>query len=354
LASSARCGILPTSRRGEGGGETATAGPRQSQRRSRGSGRARLAALVAALAVAVGLAFASGQDGRTHGPNSGAGSPARHNAPPPRDANPYGAALAPAARRVHARFNKPPAGALLFDLRTGSVLWERHPTTPRPIASVTKMMTALLVVEREPPTATARITRAALHYQGSGVGLLPRGKRVSVTPLLYGLLLPSGNDAARVLAQNVGGTIPRFVRLMNERARQLGLTCTHFVGPDGYSDGNRSCPRDLARLAAAVMREPRLRKIVSTSYAVFRFPIKGRKLYLAGHNPLDLRRYRGWTGIKTGYTPGAGECFVGTARRGSVALGVVLLRSPDAGRQAVKLLDRGFAAIRRPLGAHLG
>jgi D-alanyl-D-alanine carboxypeptidase len=298
---------------------------------------------------------ATGQDGRTHGASAGGGgAPPRHVAPPPRDADPYGTALAPAARRVHARFNKPPRGALLFDLRNGQVLWELYPSTPRPIASVTKMMTALVVVEREPPTATARITRAALHYQGSGVGLLPRGKRVSVTPLLYGLLLPSGNDAARVLAQNVGGTIPRFVRLMNERARQLGLTCTHFVGPDGYSDANRSCPRDLARLAAAVMREPRLRRIVGTPYASFPFPIKGHELYLAGHNPLDLRRYHGWTGIKTGYTPVAGECFVGTARRRGVALGVVLLHSPDAGVQAIKLLDRGFAAMRRPLGAQLG
>ena len=296
---------------------------------------------------------ATGQDGRTLS-GAGGGVPARHAASPPRDTDPYGAALAPVGRRVHARFNKPPAGALLFDLRNGRVLWERLPATPRPIASVTKMMTALIVVEREPPTATARITRAALHYQGSGVGLLPRGKRVGVTPLLYGLLLPSGNDAARVLAQNVGGTIPRFVRLMNERARQLGLTCTHYVGPDGYSDANHSCPRDLARLAAAVMREPRLRTIVRTSYAAFPFPIKGHKLYLAGHNPLDLNRYRGWTGIKTGYTPRAGECFVGTAQRGSVALGVVLLHSPDAGRQAIKLLDRGFAAMRRPLGAQLG
>ena len=295
---------------------------------------------------------ATGQDGRTL--RGGGGVPARHAASPPRDTDPYGVALAPVGRRVHARFNKPPAGALLFDLRNGRVLWERQPATPRPIASVTKMMTALIVVEREPPSATARITRAALHYQGSGVGLLPRGKRVGVTPLLYGLLLPSGNDAARVLAQNVGGTIPRFVRLMNERARQLGLTCTHYVGPDGYSDANHSCPRDLARLAAAVMREPRLRTIVRTSYAAFPFPIKGHKLYLAGHNPLDLNRYRGWTGIKTGYTPRAGECFVGTAQRGRVALGVVLLHSPDAGRQAIKLLDRGFAAMRRPLGAQLG
>jgi D-alanyl-D-alanine carboxypeptidase len=289
-----------------------------------------------------------------HGGGHASASPPRHAPPSPRNTDPYGAALAPPARRVRARFNKPPAGALLFDLRNGRVLWGLQPTTPRPIASVTKMMTALIVVEREPPTATAFITRAALRYQGSGVGLLPPGKRVNVTPLLYGLLLPSGNDAARVLAQNVGRTIPGFVRLMNERARQLGLTCTHFVGPDGYSDANRSCPRDLARLAAAVMREPRLQRIVSSSFAAFPFPIKGRKLYLAGHNPLDLLRYRGWTGIKTGYTPGAGECFVGTARRGSVALGVVLLHSPDAGGQAVKLLDRGFEAASRPLGARLG
>jgi D-alanyl-D-alanine carboxypeptidase len=296
---------------------------------------------------------ATGQDGRSRA-GSGVSPPARHSPSPARDTNPYGTALAPAARRVHARFNHPPRGALLFDLRNGRVLWELQPTTPRPIASVTKMMTALIVVEREPPTATAHVTRAALRYQGSGVGLLPNGRRVGVTPLLYGLMLPSGNDAARVLAQNVGGTIPRFVRLMNERARQLGLTCTHFVGPDGYSDANRSCPRDLARLAGAVMREPRLRTIVGSSFATFPFPIKGHKLYLAGHNPLDLLRYRGWTGIKTGYTPVAGECFVGTARRGGVALGVVLLHSSDAGAQAIKLLDRGFAAMRQPLGAPLG
>ena len=311
---------------------------------------------MALVALGVGLLLATGQDAHPHraAPTGSTPSVGHTAAPPVADANPYASALAPPAHRVHARFNKPPRGALLFDLRSGQVLWQRDATTPRPIASVTKMMTALLVVEREPPTATAYISRAALRYQGSGVGLLPRGRRVGVTPLLYGLLLPSGNDAARVLAQNVGGTIPRFVRLMNERAHQLGLTCTHFVGPDGYNDANTSCPRDLARLGDAVIREPRLRRIVRTPFAVFRFPIKGHKLYLAGHNPLDLRRYAGWTGIKTGYTPRAGECFVGTAQRGRTALGVVLLNSPDAGQQASKLLDRGFAAMRRPLSAQVG
>jgi D-alanyl-D-alanine carboxypeptidase (penicillin-binding protein 5/6) len=173
--------------------------------------------------------------------------------------------------------------------------------------------------------------------------------------LLYGLMLPSGNDAARVLAQDVGhGSVPAFVATMNERARQLGLTCTHFVGPDGYDDANRACPRDLARLGRAVLREPLLRRVVGTPYATFRFPIKGHKLYLAGHNPLYRLNYRGWTGIKTGYSPAAGECFVGTARRGRTRLGVVLLDSPNAGAQAVKLLDRGFAAERRPVFAPLG
>jgi serine-type D-Ala-D-Ala carboxypeptidase (penicillin-binding protein 5/6) len=310
--------------------------------------------LIVLAAVGVGLVVATGQDGRTHPPVASSTATPNHRPALPRDANPYGVALAPAAHRVHARFNHPPAGGLLFDLRSGQVLWSLNPTAVHPIASVTKMMTALLVVEREPPTATARITRAALRYQGSGVGLLPRGRRVNITPLLYGLLLPSGNDAARVLAQNVGGTIPRFVRMMNTRARQLGLTCTHYVGPDGYSDFNQSCPRDLARLAAAVMREPRLRRIVRTSFASFPFPIKGHKLYLAGHNPLDLLHYSGWTGIKTGYTPRAGECFVGTAQRGRLALGVVVLNSPDSGRQAIKLLDRGFEAMRRPLSAQVG
>lgn len=318
-------------------------------RRRRRLGLVRLLALVVILAVGVALLRAGGQDGTRHvraqaAPGSSAGAPA-----PKKHQDPYATAPAPPGQRVNPRFVKPPRGGLLFDLSSGRVLWERRPTQPRSIASVTKMMTALLVAEREPASAQPLITRAALRYQGSGVGQLPRGKRVGVLPLLYGLMLPSGNDAARVLAQDMGrGSIPAFVASMNQRARQLGLPCTRFVGPDGYDDANRSCPRDLARLARAVMREPLLRKVVGTPYIAFRFPIKGRKLYLAGHNPLYRLRYRGWTGIKTGYTPAAGECFVGTARRGRTQLGVVLLDSPNAGTQAVKLLDRGFATVRRP------
>jgi D-alanyl-D-alanine carboxypeptidase len=174
--------------------------------------------------------------------------------------------------------------------------------------------------------------------------VLPKGKSVGISAMLYGLLLPSGNDAAIALAQRAaGGSVRRFVGLMNARARGMGLTCTHFSTPSGYRDaGNYSCAADLAAIGRAVLRTPRLARIVRARSAVRRFPIKGGRLYLSNHNPLLQTRYRGTTGIKTGYTDAAGRCLVATARRGPVRLGVVLLRSPDPARQARRLLDLGF------------
>jgi serine-type D-Ala-D-Ala carboxypeptidase (penicillin-binding protein 5/6) len=247
---------------------------------------------------------------------------------------------------VRVRFKHPPRSGLLFDLDTGRVLWRRDPTRIVPIASLTKMMTALLIADRVPRGARARITKEAVNFQGSGVGLLPRGQRIGVETLLYGLLLPSGNDAAIALAQRAaGGSVRRFVRAMNARARRMGLECTRYSSPSGFVDaGNHSCASDLAALARAVLREPRLARIVRRRSAVLPFPIKGGKLYLYNNNPLLRTGYRGTTGLKTGYTQAAGRCLVATVHRGTVRLGVVLLRSPDPGRQAVRLLDKGFAA----------
>jgi serine-type D-Ala-D-Ala carboxypeptidase (penicillin-binding protein 5/6) len=249
---------------------------------------------------------------------------------------------------VRIRFHKPPRSGLLFDIDTGRVLWRRDPTKVLPIASLTKMMTALLVAQRVPEGAHVPITREALRYTGSGVGVLPRGKRIGVNTMLYGLLLPSGNDAAIALAQRAaGGNVRRFVKLMNARAKAMGLLCTRYASPSGIVDrGNHSCAGDLAAIARAVLREPRLAHIVRARQVVLRFPIKGGKLYLYNNNPLLRMGYRGTTGMKTGYTDAAGRCLVATARRGPVRLGVVLLHSPDPGTQARKLLDRGFAAAR--------
>ncbi len=249
---------------------------------------------------------------------------------------------------MRVEFKRAPRAGLLFDLNTGRVLWRRQPTRVLPIASLTKMMTALLVVERVPRHGRVRITPETLHYRGSGVGLLPRGKLIGVEKMLHGLLLVSGNDAAIALAQRAaGGSERRFVRMMNRRARAMGLTCTRFSTPSGIRDaGNHSCAGDLAALGRAVLQSPRLARIVGRRKAVLPFPVAGGKLYLYNTNPLLHDGYRGTTGVKTGYTEAAGRCLVATARRGARRLGVVLLDSPDPGRQARRLLDRGFATNR--------
>lgn len=244
---------------------------------------------------------------------------------------------------VRVPFRKPPRAGLMFDLDTGRVLWRRNPTRLLPIASLTKMMTALIVAERVPRGSKVRVTREALKYKGSGVGVLPKNKWIGVETMLHGLLLPSGNDAAIALAQRAARTVPRFVRLMNRKARELGLACTRFSSPDGFRDrGNHSCAADLAALARAVLRKPRLARIVRRREAVLPFPIKGGKLYLYNNNPLLRQGYRGTTGLKTGYTDKAGRCLVATVRRGKVRLGVVMLHSRDPGKQAKQLLRRGF------------
>jgi D-alanyl-D-alanine carboxypeptidase len=243
-------------------------------------------------------------------------------------------------------FKHPPASGLMFDVDTGRVLWRHRATRVLPIASLTKMMTALIVVDTLRDSNRAKITKEVLAYTGSGVGLLPRGKRILVRTLRYGLLLPSGNDAAIALALRAAGSQQRFVGLMNQRAEEMGLVCTRFSSVSGIKDaGNHSCAPDLAALARAVLRTPRLAKIVRTRSAALPFPIKGGKLYLYNNNPLLRSGYQGTTGVKTGYTDAAGRCLVATVRRGRIRLGVVLLDSIDPGRQAERLLDRGFAKV---------
>jgi serine-type D-Ala-D-Ala carboxypeptidase (penicillin-binding protein 5/6) len=243
----------------------------------------------------------------------------------------------------HIRMRKPPRGALLFDVGTGEVLWRLRPLTAYPIASLTKIMTALVVTERGKPDEPVRITRAALRYQGSGLGVLPKGRRVRLETLLNGLLLVSGNDAAIALAHHVSGDERRFVGLMNQEALRLGLRCTHFADPHGLSAGDRSCPRDLAVLTRLAMANRRIARVVRRRQVSFHFPIKGGRLFLSGHNPLIRAGYRGAIGLKTGYTAKAGRCLVGVARRGGRTLGVVLLHSPNPLKHAAALLNEGFA-----------
>jgi serine-type D-Ala-D-Ala carboxypeptidase (penicillin-binding protein 5/6) len=135
--------------------------------------------------------------------------------------------------------------------------------------------------------------------------------------------------------------------MMNERARQLGLSCTHYTSPHGFWDaGNHSCAADLATLARADLHLRRIRRVTRRDRAIVKFPIKGGRLFLYNNNPLIRGGYAGVTGLKTGYTDRAGHSIVATAKRGKLELGVVLLHAYNIGDQSQKLLDRGFHALR--------
>jgi D-alanyl-D-alanine carboxypeptidase len=239
-------------------------------------------------------------------------------------------------------FHHPPRAGLLFDIDTGRVLWSIDPTAVLPVASLTKMMSALLVARSLSPDAWVRISHRAVDAAGSKVGVLPAGRYVRMRTLLYGLLLPSGNDAAVALAERVAGSVGAFVARMNREARRLHLGCTHFVSPDGLEDANRSCAADLARLARLDLSQPLIARVAASASAVEPLPIRGGRVWLYNNNPLLRYGYPGAIGLKTGETEAAGLCLVGAARRGGVRLGVVLLHSPSLGHQAEALLDRGF------------
>jgi D-alanyl-D-alanine carboxypeptidase (penicillin-binding protein 5/6) len=330
--------------------DTATSRARREAKEARRRRRARrrLALLTVSLAVLILLSVLAarvGDDPSTSGrPDPQTTQPSRGQevlGPLPSDidvADPTDAFTVP--------FKRPPRAGIVVNVDTGEVLWRRNPERVVPIASLTKMMTALVTVEELEPDDKARITPAVLRYTGSGVGVLPKGKRVMIEPLLHGLMLASGNDAARALAFRAAGSISGMVRKMNTKAAELGLRCTRFAGVEGLSARNRSCAIDLVALARHVLRKRRVARIVRRRRSILPFPIKGGKLYLYNHNPLIRAGYRGTLGIKTGWTDEAGRCIVAAVRRRGTTLVAVVLDSKDPGKQARQLLDRGFRAIR--------
>ena len=234
---------------------------------------------------------------------------------------------------------KAPA-AIVIDASTGQILWSKRAHMRRPIASTTKIMTALVAMEHLRPTDIVRVTRKAARVPyGEG---LRAGERVPVWKLYYGLLLASANDTAVALAEAAGGTRERFLRLMNEKARALGLRHTHYRSASGLIDeGNYSTVRDLAMLTRHALRLPRFREIVATKHKrVWWKPPTHAKLY-ENHNKL-LWRYRGADGVKTGWTRAAGRCLVASATRNGIQLITVVLDSPDHYRDTIHLLDYGF------------
>jgi len=235
--------------------------------------------------------------------------------------------------------------AMVVNLATGRVLYEKHPDQRRPIASIAKIMTALVVLRHSSLDGMVRVTKRATRTDPINLGL-KAGERISVRDLLYGLLLRSGNDTAMALAQHVSRTVPKFLALMDRTAHSLGATDTHFASPNGLNDHGYSTVTDVARIAMAAMDDPTFRRIVATRTYHVPGP-KHQVHHLKNLNEM-LFTYPHATGIKTGYTEAAGNCVVESASRGSLELVVVVLHDDprtdwrDAYRDASRLLNYGF------------
>jgi D-alanyl-D-alanine carboxypeptidase (penicillin-binding protein 5/6) len=239
------------------------------------------------------------------------------------------------------------AAAIVVDARTGEVLYERAPDRRRAIASTTKLMTALLALERAEPGRVFVAPRYRAAPVESQIGLR-RGERMRVRDLLVALLLESANDAAATIATNVSGSRAAFVRDMNDRARRLGLTGTRYANPIGLDDrDNYSTARDLARLGRRLLREPLVSRLADLEQVTLRSGARPRRV--ANRNTL-LATADFVDGLKTGHTTQAGYVLVGSgSRRGARVVSVVLGEPSDAARNrdTLALLGYGLDQFRR-------
>ena len=241
--------------------------------------------------------------------------------------------------------------AFLFDANTGVILYSKNADMELPQASCTKVMTALVAVERgnlDQMITVGADAHALVNPDSSYMGLAT-GEKLTLRDLLYGLMLPSGNDAAVAIADGIAGSVPAFVALMNQRAQQLGLTHTHFVNPHGLdAPGHYTSARDLAVLAAVAMRNPTIEQITSTlSYNIPASPTHKAYHLASGNDLLANSRspYPGAIGVKPGYTGPAGFTMAFAAvRYGHLIVGAVL-HDPSWQVRIVDmraLLDWGF------------
>jgi D-alanyl-D-alanine carboxypeptidase (penicillin-binding protein 5/6) len=246
---------------------------------------------------------------------------------------------------------KPPEisarAAIVEDLTTGQVLYAHDPDVEHPLASTTKIMTALLVLERSNPGDEVTVGADAAAEGSAGAGFselgLREGERRTVGELLFALMLQSSNDAAIALADHVSGSEDAFVRAMNARARAMGLRHTVFFSSNGLDDRGHSTAREMAAITREAMARPEFADVVGRKFDTIPAP-EGPSRRVQNRNVL-LWLYRGATGVKTGYTSAAGFCLVATAERQGRGVVAVVLDAPsteDSFDDAAALLDYGY------------
>lgn len=249
---------------------------------------------------------------------------------------PVGAAPSGAAPTVSAQ------SALLLDAEHGLVLYEKDADRRLPMASTTKIMTALTALAHVAPETVIRVTPEAVGVEGSSV-YLTAGEELTLQELLYALLLQSANDAAEAIAIGIGGSVAGFADLMNAECDRLGLTDTHFANPHGLdAEDHYTTARELAIITREALAVPLLRQIVGTVKATIPQGDQPDARLLVNHNKL-LRTYDGAIGVKTGFTKKSGRCLVSAAERDGLTLIAVTLNAPDDWRDHAAMLDYGFA-----------
>lgn len=229
----------------------------------------------------------------------------------------------------------------LMDADTGRVLAQENGSEQLPMASTTKIMTALVAVESGNLDRMIEVPASCAGVEGSSM-YLQAGELLPLRDVLYGLMLSSGNDAAMCIAEISGGQ-QVFVSRMNERAQEMGLTNTHFDNPSGLDgETHYTTALELARIASEALQNETFRTIVGTkSYTT------GTRT-LVNHNKM-LSRYEGAVGVKTGFTKKSGRCLVSAAERGGRTLVAVTLNDPDDWKDHAALLDSGFSQLEEKL-----
>ena len=234
--------------------------------------------------------------------------------------------------------------AVLIEASSGEILWSKNADQRLPMASTTKIMTALVAIEHGDVKRTVSVSPAAVGVEGSSVYLYPNEK-MTLEDLIYAMLLESANDAAAAIAIEVGGSIEGFAELMNRKAEDLGLKDTHFENPHGLDgETHYTTARELALIAREAYSNNTLKSIFSTYKRTI--PLNGTEgvRLLINHNKL-LKSYEGATGIKTGFTKKSGRCLVSAAERDGLSLIAVTLNASDDWQDHKSMLDHGFSLI---------
>ncbi len=240
-------------------------------------------------------------------------------------------------------------GAVLMDFKTGRVLWQKNMNEELPMASTTKIMTAVLALEsgmlEDVTVASKRAASAPQVKMG-----IKEGEEHRLYDLLYPLMLMSANDAAIVIAEHIGGSVEGFAQMMNEKAKEIGALNTEFVTPNGLDKGNHhSTAYDMALIARYALNNSDFVDIINTPEITIPLKNSGEKSYSFNNKNRLLKEYEGAIGVKTGFTGKAGNCFVGAAERNGMELISVVLASGwgNAGKErkwsdTKSILDYGF------------